>query len=158
VNSTTRFAETDEDEWRRQFDVHVHGTFHAARAALPWIERSSAGRIVIVSSEWGQVPPGYAYGYCAAKAALMNLAKNLAIELGPKGICVNAIAPGSVETRMMVDVTAAEREEDYRVIPAGRYADPEEISQLVAYLVSDGAAYVTGQTIPINGGSLIVGI
>jgi 3-oxoacyl-[acyl-carrier protein] reductase len=158
VNSTTTIADTDEHEWRRQFDVHVNGAFHTARASLPWIERSPAGRIVIVASSWAQVPPGYAYGYCAAKGALANFAKNLAIELAPKGICVNAIAPGSVETRMMDEVTQQEREQDYGIIPAGRYAEPEEISQLVAYLVSDAGAFVIGQVLPINGGEVIVGI
>jgi NAD(P)-dependent dehydrogenase (short-subunit alcohol dehydrogenase family) len=158
VNSMTRIADTDEAEWRHQFDVHVNGAFHAVRASLPWIERSPYGRIVIVASSWAQVPPGYAYGYCAAKGALANFAKNLAIELGPKGVCVNAIAPGSVDTRMMDEVSAEERDQDYRLIPAGRYAEPEEIAQLVAYLVSDAAAFVIGQTIPINGGEVIVGI
>jgi NAD(P)-dependent dehydrogenase (short-subunit alcohol dehydrogenase family) len=158
VNATTRILDTDEAEWRRQFDVHVNGAFHAVRASLPWIERSPAGRIVIVASSWAQVPPGYGYGYCAAKGALVNFAKNLAIELAPKGICVNAIAPGSVDTRMMDGVSAEERAADYRIILAGRYAEPEEISQLVAYLVSDAAAFVVGQTIPINGGEVIVGI
>jgi NAD(P)-dependent dehydrogenase (short-subunit alcohol dehydrogenase family) len=104
------------------------------------------------------VPPGYAYGYCAAKGALANFAKNLAIELGPKRICVNAIAPGSVETRMMDEVSDEERRQDYGIIPAGRYAQPEEISQLVAYLVSDAGAFVIGQVLPINGGEVIVGI
>jgi NAD(P)-dependent dehydrogenase (short-subunit alcohol dehydrogenase family) len=158
VNSTTRFLETDPREWHRQFDVHVHGTFHVVSAALPWIERSAAGRIVIVASSWGQVPAGYGYGYCAAKAALINLAKGLAIEFGPKGICVNAIAPGAVETRMLAYVGQQERAKDAETIPAGRYADPSEIAQLVAYLVSDAAAFVMGQVIPINGGELIVGI
>ena len=158
VNSTTGILDTDEEEWRRQFDVHVNGAFHAVRASLPWIERSPAGRIVIVASSWAQVPPGYAYGYCAAKGALANFAKNLAIELGPKGICVNAVAPGSVDTRMMENVSAEERAQDYRIIPAGRYAEPEEISHLVAYLVSDAASFVIGQVIPINGGEVIVGI
>ena len=158
VNSTTRFLETDPNEWHRQFDVHVHGTFHVATAVLPWIERSPAGRIVIVASSWGQVPAGYGYGYCAAKGALINLAKGLAIEYGPKGVCVNAIAPGAVETRMVAHVSEEERAEDAHIIPAGRYADPAEISQLVAYLVSDAAAFVMGQVIPINGGELIVGI
>jgi NAD(P)-dependent dehydrogenase (short-subunit alcohol dehydrogenase family) len=158
VNSTTTILDTDEEEWRRQFDVHVNGAFHAVRASIPWIERSPSGRIVIVASSWAQVPPGYAYGYCAAKGALANFAKNLAIELAPKGICVNAIAPGSVDTRMMDDVPQQEREQDYGIIPAGRYAEPEEISQLVAYLVSDAASFVIGQVIPINGGEVIVGI
>ena len=158
VNSTTTIKDTAEEEWRRQFEVHVHGAFHAVQASLPWIERSPTGRIVIVASSWAQVPPGYAYGYCAAKGALANFAKNLAIELGPKGICVNAIAPGSVETRMMDEVTDDERRQDYGIIPAGRYAEPEEISQLVAYLVSDAGAFVIGQVLPINGGEVIVGI
>ena len=71
---------------------------------------------------------------------------------------MNAVAPGSVDTRMMENVSAEERAQDYRIIPAGRYAEPEEISHLVAYLVSDAASFVIGQVIPINGGEVIVGI
>lgn len=155
VQSDTGLADTDDQEWRRMFGVNVDGALNVTRAALPWLTESVAGRIVIVSSMWGQVGPGHSYAYVAAKGALLAFAKNAALELAPKGIMVNAIAPGSVRTRMIPD---PDRELALYPIPVGRMAEPVEISYLVAFLVSDEAAFITGQVIPINGGAELVGI
>ena len=158
VHSSTGLAETSDHEWRRTFGVHVDGAMYVTRACLPWLERSPAPRIILISSLWGQAGVGHSHAYCSAKGALIAFAKSLAKELGPKGICVNSVAPGGVHTRMVWDtMSAQEIEDEYRSIPLGRYADPEEISYLVAFLASDEAAFVTGQTLPINGGELIGG-
>lgn len=155
VNDERRLLETDDDEWRRMLAINVDGALNLCRATVPHLKRSVAGRIVIVSSMWGQVGPGHSYSYVAAKAALIGFAKNAAIELAADGICVNAIAPGSIRTRMIDD---PDRELALYPIPIGRIAAPEEVSYLVAFLASDEAAFITGQTIPINGGAEIVGI
>jgi 3-oxoacyl-[acyl-carrier protein] reductase len=155
VNDETRLEATDDEEWRRMFAVNVDGALHMSRAAIPWLRKSAAGRIIIISSQWGQVGPGHSYSYIAAKGALIAFAKNLAIEFAPARILVNAIAPGSVVTRMIPD---PERELALYPNPINRLAEPEEISYLIAFLASDQAAFITGQTIPINGGAEIVGI
>jgi 3-oxoacyl-[acyl-carrier protein] reductase len=157
VNTGTTLMETDIDEWRHTFDVHVTGTFHAARACLPWIERSDHGRVVITSSQWGQVPPGHSYSYCAAKGALINISKNLAIEYAPKNVLVNNVAPGTIMTRMMEEEQNVVGDE-VELIPVGRPAQPAEVAEVIAFLVSDAAGFITGQTIPVNGGAEIVGI
>lgn len=157
IHSGTSLGDTDPAEWRRSFAVHADGAFHVCKASLPWLKKSAHGRIIIVSSMWGQAGPGHSHGYCSAKGALMAFAKNLAKELGPDLICVNAIAPGGVHTGMTADMTSEELQADYAIVPVGRYAGASEIAYLVAFLASDQAAFITGQTIPINGGHLIAG-
>jgi NAD(P)-dependent dehydrogenase (short-subunit alcohol dehydrogenase family) len=155
IHTNQGLADTDDDDWDRTMAVHVGGARNLCRAALPWLRRSDTPRIVIISSMWAQRGPGFGYAYCAAKGALLAFTKNLAVELGPDGILVNAVAPGSVPTRMAADYGPAEIAEDCRSIPLGRWADAVEISRLVAFLASAECAYITGQTVAINGGQVI---
>jgi NAD(P)-dependent dehydrogenase (short-subunit alcohol dehydrogenase family) len=155
VNDYTTLEETDDDEWDRMFSVNVLGTRNVCRAACPLLKASSHGRVVIISSMWGQVGPGHSYSYVAAKGALLAFAKNLALEMAPFKVTVNAITPGAIHTRMLSDI---ERELKECPIPIGRVAEPEEVSRLVAFLVSDAAEFMTGQTVGFNGGALIVGV
>jgi 3-oxoacyl-[acyl-carrier protein] reductase len=157
VNTSASLMDTDTDEWAATLDVHINGTFHAARACMPFIERSDHGRVVITSSQWGQVPPGHSYSYCAAKGALINIAKNLASEYAPRGVLVNNVAPGTIMTRMM-EADQNVVDDEVALIPIGRPAQPEEVAEVIAFLVSDAASFITGQTIPVNGGAEIVGI
>jgi 3-oxoacyl-[acyl-carrier protein] reductase len=157
VNSGTRLMDTEIGEWHDTLNVHINGTLHAARACMPHIERSDHGRVVITSSQWGQVPPGHSYAYCAAKGALINMAKNLALEYGPKGVLVNNVAPGTIMTRMM-EAKQNVIHDEVSLIPIGRPAQPEEVAEVIAFLASDAARFITGQTIPVNGGAEIVGI
>jgi len=152
INDFTSLAETDDAEFHRQLSINIDGLLHSSRAALPWLERSPAARIIVVSSFWAQMVVGHSYGYVAAKAATMAMARNLAVELTPKGILVNAIAPGSVATRMIPD---PEKELELYPIPIGRMAEPEEISKLVAFLAGDDAGFISGQVISPNGGAFI---
>jgi NAD(P)-dependent dehydrogenase (short-subunit alcohol dehydrogenase family) len=147
-------AQVSDEEWHQQFAVHADGAFHLVKAALPWLERSRRGRIILVSSEWAQRGPGLAYGYCAAKGALLAFGRNLAVELASKGIRVNSIAPATVATGMTAgeDLTAIAA-----AIPVGRVGDPHDVAALVAFLASDEADFITGQTIAINGGAVIAG-
>jgi NAD(P)-dependent dehydrogenase (short-subunit alcohol dehydrogenase family) len=147
-------ADTTYEQWREQFAVHADGAFHLTRAALPWLERSAHGRIVLVASQWAQRGPGFAHGYCAAKGALLAFGRNLAAELAPRGILVNVIAPGTIATPMTAgeDLQAISRH-----IPLGRVGDPAEVAELVAFLASDASSFITGQTIAINGGAVMSG-
>jgi len=157
IHSATGLLETDDDDWHRTFAVHVDGCLNVTRAAIPWLVKSPAGRVIIVGSMWGQRGDGHSYAYSAAKGALMAFARNLAAEFGPQGVCVNTISPGSIRTRMAADYTDEDIAEDSKTIPVGRWADAQEISDLVAFLASDQSSYITGQTIAINGGQVICG-
>jgi NAD(P)-dependent dehydrogenase (short-subunit alcohol dehydrogenase family) len=155
VNDESGLADTDDAEWSRMLAVNLDGCLNLTRAAVPWLLESLHGRVIVISSTWGQVPPGHSYSYIAAKGALIAFAKNMAVEFAPKGITVNAITPGSIRTRMIPD---PERELEMYPIPIGRMAEPVEVSFLVCYLASDEAGFVTGQVMSINGGTPIVGI
>ena len=157
IHSAKGLLETDDDDWHRTFAVHVDGCLHLTRAAMPWLVKSPAGRVIIVGSMWGQRGDGHSYAYAAAKGALMAFGRNLAAEFGPQGVCVNTISPGSVPTRMAADYTNEDIAEDSKTIPLGRWAEAQEISDLVAFLASDQSSYLTGQTIAINGGQVICG-
>lgn len=157
IHSNELLADTDDAFWRKTFEVHVDGWLHTSRACLPWLERSGSGRMIFISSIWGQSGIGHSYAYCAAKGALMAFAKNAAKELGPKGISVNAVAPGGVHTAMTAELDEEALAKEYLEVPLRRYAEPEEVAYLVRYLASPESAFMTGQTLSINGGQVIGG-
>jgi NAD(P)-dependent dehydrogenase (short-subunit alcohol dehydrogenase family) len=153
--SFATLADTDDADFRRLFAVNVDAPLFLTRAALPHLRASQHGRVIFISSQWGQVPDGHSYGYMASKAAQLGLMKAMAKEFATDQILINAITPGAVMTRMVPEeYYEAERE----VIPLGRLADPGEIAAVVAFLASDAASFMTGQTIAVNGGACIVGI
>jgi 3-oxoacyl-[acyl-carrier protein] reductase len=153
--SMTGLADTDDDDFHRIFAVNVDAPLFLTRAALPLLRASKYARVIFISSQWGQVPDGHSYGYMASKAAQLGLMKAMAKELAADHILVNAITPGAVMTRMVPEkYYEAERE----AIPLGRLAEPGEIAAVVAFLASDAASFMTGQTVAVNGGACIVGI
>lgn len=147
--------ETEPDELDRYYRVNVQAPYAITRGLLDVLRGSDHGRVIIISSTWGQVPDGHSFGYMISKAAQLGLMKALAAALLPDGILVNAVAPGSIRTRMIPD-------EYYDVevasVPLGRLGEPSEIAETVAFLASDGAGFLTGQTLSVNGGALRVGI
>jgi NAD(P)-dependent dehydrogenase (short-subunit alcohol dehydrogenase family) len=153
--SLTGLADTDDADFRRLFAVNVDAPLFLTRAALPQLRDSAHGRVIFISSQWGQVPDGHSYGYMASKAAQLGLMKAMASEFAAEQILVNAITPGAVMTRM---VPEEYYEAERKAIPLGRLADPGEIASVVAFLASDAASFMTGQTIAVNGGACIVGI
>lgn len=157
VHAETGLEETDDDDWDRTIAVHLGGARNVCRAALPLLRMSPHARVVIVSSLWAQRGLGFGYAYCAAKGALVSFARNLAVEVGPEQILVNSISPGSVPTRMADGWGPAEIEADSASIPMRRWGDAQEISRLVAFLISPDAGYLTGQNIAVNGGQLFGG-
>lgn len=144
------------EDWRRVFDVNVDGMFYTVRAALPAMIRRQTGRIVTVSSMWGQVGGSCEVPYSASKGAVLAFTKALAQEVAPSGITVNAVAPGVIMTDMMSfasdETLDALREET----PLGRLGAPEDVAEAVAFLLNDRAGFITGQILGVNGGMVIV--
>ena len=153
--SLAGLADTDDADFRRLFAVNVDAPLFLTRAALPWLRASQHGRVIFISSQWGQVPDGHSYGYMASKAAQLGLMKAMAKEFAADHILINAITPGAVLTRM---VPEEYYEAERASIPLGRLAEPAEIAAVVTFLASDAASFMTGQTVAVNGGACIVGI
>jgi 3-oxoacyl-[acyl-carrier protein] reductase len=156
----TPFADVTEAAYDRMMAVHVKSAFFAAQAALPGMKARRWGRIVNVSSMFAMKGSPNAPHYTAAKGALLGLTKALARELAPWNITVNALAPGLVKTAMTIASLKDPAEFDRRaaLTPLGRLAEPADLAYAVAFLASDEAAMITGQTISPNGGDAIVGI
>jgi 3-oxoacyl-[acyl-carrier protein] reductase len=139
-------------DWDAVMETNLTGAFFCTRAAAKMMIRARTGRIVNISSVVGSSGnPGQA-NYVSAKAGLIGLTKAVARELAPRGITVNAVAPGYVETDMTRDLGDKARDAMLAGIPLGRAGTAEEVASAVAFLVSDGAAYITGQVIGVNGG------
>ena len=150
-------VEMPEEEWDRVLDVNVGGQFLCARAFVPAMKQQGSGRIICTASSIAyKGQPGHAH-YAASKAATLGLVRGLARELAPHGITVNAVAPGTANTAMPRQHRSEEsmRERGARV-PLGRIAEPEDIANTVAFLASDAAAYITGQTMVVNGGDFMI--
>jgi acetoacetyl-CoA reductase/3-oxoacyl-[acyl-carrier protein] reductase len=146
---------TDAD-WDRMLAVNLRGAFILAQESLPAMAKRKWGRIVNITSIGGQWGGMRQVHYAAAKAGLINLTHSLARLYSPLGITTNAVAPGLVATDMIrKELKSRSGKQKAAQIPVGRIAEPEEIAAGVVYLVSDGAAYVTGQTLNINGGMLM---
>jgi 3-oxoacyl-[acyl-carrier protein] reductase len=143
----------DEDSWKSVLDVTLDGFYHVTRAALPSMLRRRAGRIVNISSTSGQSGLPGQVNYSAAKAGLIGATKALAAEIGKRGITVNAVAPGYIDTEMLDRLPAPlSKDQIASRVPLGRLGRPEEIAAAVSFLCSPDAAYVTGQVLAVNGG------
>lgn len=142
---------TDAD-WRDMLDTHLSGAFYLSRAVLGGMIRRGEGRIVNVSSIWGQVGASCEAPYSAAKAGLIGLTKALAKEVGPSGVTVNCVCPGVIETDMLAGLDEADLEALRQQTPLGRLGTPQDVAGLIVWLCGPEAGFVTGQIIGVNGG------
>jgi len=140
------------EDWDRVLAVNLTGAFETTRAVLPAMVRARYGRIVNISSVVGLMGnPGQA-NYCAAKAGLIGFTKSLAREVASRSITVNAVAPGFIDTEMTRALAPEARDRMSGLIPLGRLGTPEDVAEGVAFLLSPGAAYITGEILNISGG------
>lgn len=149
------YQDLDEAQWREAFAVNLDGAARVTRLVLPGMIARKRGSIVNVASMWGETGASCEAAYSAAKAGLIGLTKALAKETGPSGIRVNCVSPGLIDTEM----NAMHAPEDLRAIadetPLGRIGQPEEVAEAVFFLSGQGASFITGQILGVNGGLVI---
>lgn len=145
---------TKPEDWQRTLDVNLAGAFHCAKTACRFLLKAKErGRVVNLTSVVGEQGNAGQVSYAAAKAGLIGLTKTLARELASRGITVNAVSPGFIETDMTTaHLQGSAREQLLSQIPLGRTGTAEEVAEVVAFLCSAEAAYITGQVIRVNGG------
>jgi 3-oxoacyl-[acyl-carrier protein] reductase len=141
-----------DDEWFDVINTNLNSAYRLSKAVLRGMTKARWGRIVNISSVVGAMGNAGQANYAASKAGLEGFSRALAREVGSRAITVNSVAPGFIDTDMTRELPDAQRHALLAQIPLGRLGQAEEIAKVVAFLVSDGAAYVTGATIPVNGG------
>lgn len=153
-------ADMDEAEWDRVYEVNIKGTFNCCQAVVPTMMENQSGRIVNIASVDGLQPgimPGRSgYGnshYCSSKGAVITFTQCLAAEMAPYRVNVNAISPGWVRTKRAL--SGGRFEEGLKHVPLGRGAEPEEVAQLLLFLVSDAASFMTGENVVFGGGCVM---
>ena len=141
-----------DDDWSEVLETNLSSVYRTSKAVLRGMAKARWGRIINISSVVaGMGNPGQG-NYCAAKAGVEGFTRSLAKEMSNRGITANCVAPGFIDTDMTKKLDDKQREAMLEIIPAGRLGSPEEVAAVVAFLASDGAAYVTGETIHVNGG------
>jgi 3-oxoacyl-[acyl-carrier protein] reductase len=141
-----------EEDWDEVIRIDLKGVFNCTRAALKSMIKQRYGRIVNVTSVVGEMGNSGQANYSAAKAGIIGFTKAVAKEVGSRGITVNAVSPGFIETDMTYNLPKDLKDRYIEEIPLGRFGTPEDVAKVVAFLVSDDASYITGEVIRVNGG------
>ncbi|MBN2382339.1 SDR family oxidoreductase [bacterium] len=150
------FLESDWTSIERHFQVQVGGAFNCAQAVIPAMVEVGKGRIISIGSTVSRnIPPKHWTGNTLAKTSLAALTRSLAIEFGPKGICVNTVTPGMTETDMIADISPRQQQIAAMQTPLRRLALPEDVACVVMMLCSPAGNYITGDDIPVNGGAVM---
>jgi NAD(P)-dependent dehydrogenase (short-subunit alcohol dehydrogenase family) len=149
------FTESTDEDWTRSIEINLKGFFNVARAALPHMMKQRSGRIIATGSCITEVADfgGNKYSVCtASKGGITMMLRPIAAEAAPFGVTVNSVSPGYIATEMLGQIDAEGLKSALRLVPMGRYGKPEEVAAAMAFLASDEAAYITGQTLRVNGG------
>ena len=141
-----------EDEWDAVMDTNLKSVFRLCKAVMRGMMKARSGRVINITSVVGSSGNAGQINYAAAKAGIAGLTRALAREIGSRGITVNCVAPGLIDTDMTRALTDAQREALLQQIPLGRLGNPEDVAAVVAFLASPQAAYITGATLHVNGG------
>ncbi|MDQ3856485.1 MAG: 3-oxoacyl-[acyl-carrier-protein] reductase [Chloroflexota bacterium] len=144
-----------EEDWDAVLDTNLKGAYRCSKLAVRPMLRNRWGRIINISSVVGITGNAGQANYAAAKAGLLGLTRSLARELGSKGVTVNAVAPGYIETDIVARLPDSIKQAVLQQIPAGRYGQPEDVAEAVTFLASDRAAYINGQTLNVDGGMVM---
>jgi len=152
------FVDTDPAFWRQVIDVNLYGPLHATRAVLPGLLARGAGRVVSIASDAGRVGSSGEAVYSACKGGIIAFTRSLAREVARKGVSLNCVSPGPTDTQLLatIDPTGRLQQALARAIPMGRVGRPDDIPGAVAFLLSDDAAFITGQVLSISGGLTMV--
>ena len=151
-----RFVDLTVEDFDRMIAVHLRGTFLCTRAVLPGMLSRGGGVIVNVASQLGQIGGVELCHYSSAKAGIIGLTKSLAREVSAQGVRVNAVAPGPINTELVLGLSEGWRRAKAAELPLGRFGEPHEVAETVAFLVSDGAALYVGQTLGPNSGDVML--
>lgn len=149
------FTDITQDSWREIMGTDLDGVFHCCQAVLPDMLHRKAGKIVTLSSMWGQVGASCEVAYSAAKAGVIGMTKALAKELGPSGITVNCVAPGVIDTEMNGNLSPEDKAALAEETPLERIGTPRDVAEAVWFLVSPAGDFLTGQVLAPNGGFVI---
>ncbi|MGA5300493.1 3-oxoacyl-ACP reductase FabG [Nucisporomicrobium flavum] len=152
ITDDTLLLRMSEEQFVRVLDTNLTGAFRCAKRASAKMLRARWGRIVFISSVIGLYGGPGQVNYAASKAGLVGMARSITRELGGRNITANVVAPGFIDTEMTDVLPGARKEEILKAIPAGRLAAPGEVAQAVTFLAGDGAAYISGAVIPVDGG------
>lgn len=149
------FTDLTDDDWHRMFAVHVDGAFYCSRRALRGMLHRHSGKIINVSSMWGQIGGSCEVHYSAAKAAVIGMTRALAKEVGPSGIQVNCVAPGVIDTEMNGALSPETLEQLCEETPLGALGTCRDIAESVLFLADSRSNFITGQVLGVNGGMVI---
>jgi 3-oxoacyl-[acyl-carrier protein] reductase len=156
VTRDNLFMRMKDDEWNDIIDTNLTSVYKLSKAVLRPMMKKRNGRIINIGSVVGTMGNAGQANYAAAKAGLIGFSKSLAREIASRGITVNTVSPGFIDTDMTQTLTDEQKEGIFSQVPANRLGKPEEIATTVAFLASDAAAYITGETIHVNGGMYMV--
>jgi 3-oxoacyl-[acyl-carrier protein] reductase len=152
ANADMLLLQMKPEAWTRVIDTNLTGSYRVTRRAVPKMIRARRGRIILVSSVVAMTGSAGQANYAASKAGMIGFARSLAREIGSRGVTVNVVAPGFTETDMTAALSEARRADITAAVPLQRMASPAEVASAITWLASDGAAYVTGAVIPVDGG------
>ena len=152
ITRDTLLMRMSDEEFEEVIDTNLNGVFRVLRRATKGMIKARFGRVILIGSVVGLLGSAGQVNYSAAKSALVGMARSVTRELGARGITANVVAPGFIDTDMTSALPEAQQAEYKKKIPAGRFAQPEEVAKVVAWLASDDAGYISGAVIPVDGG------